>query len=210
MLPAVNNAPGQPSNFQESDGIDLTLVNNLLERARAGDESAFGEVVKMYHGRVHAVVYRLVNNEEDAKDLAQQTWVKAWKRLDSYQREAKFFTWLYRIAVNTALDFMRQKARQKEVSVDERAPGEEERETEWPVVTEDTPDRQLGREEIRVAFQAALQTLSPEHKAALILREVEGRTYREIAEITKSRVGTVMSRIFYARKTIQEKMRDVR
>lgn len=206
----MNNTPSSPSNEQDADAADAARVEAWVAQALAGDESAFGELVKMYHARVHAVVYRLVTNEDDAKDLAQQAWVKAWRRLESYQQESRFFTWLYRIAVNTALDFLRQKSRLREVSVDDRAPGEEDRETEWPVATEDTPDRKLARDEVRETFVAALDTLSPEHKAALILREVEGKSYREIADATGLRMGTVMSRIFYARKMLQEKMRAVR
>lgn len=206
----MNNAPHPPSNRDEPEGDDPVQVNRLVETARAGDESAFGELVKMYHARLHAVVYRIVRNEDDARDVSQQAWVKAWRRLGSYQQDARFFTWLYRIAVNTALDFIRQSKRRKEVSVEDRAPGEEDREVEWPEATEDTPDRQMARDEVTAAFRSALDSLSADHRTALILREVEGHSYREIAELTGARIGTVMSRIFYARKLIQEKMRNVR
>ena len=164
----------------------------------------------MYHARVYGLVYRMVNNAEDAKELEQLTWVKAWNRLSSYKEESKFFTWLYRVAVNTALDFLRQRKRQNEVELNEEIRVESPAGTEWPASTTAAPDRELEQGEIRRAFFKALDDLSPDHKAALILREVEGRTYKEIAEATKCRVGTVMSRIFYARKMIQEKMKGLR
>lgn len=206
----MNNIPSQPSNIPTPEGESPAQVMDWVNKARAGDESAFGELVKMYNSRVHAVIYRLVRNEDDTRDVSQQAWVKAWRRLDSYEQDSQFFTWLYRIAVNASLDFLRQRGRKREVSVEDRPGAEEDRETEWPQATEDTPDRQLARDEVRRAFDEALQCLSAEHRTALILREVEGRSYREIAEATGSRIGTVMSRIFYARKLIQEKMKEVR
>ena len=164
----------------------------------------------MYHSRVYGLVYRMVNNAEDAKELEQLTWVKAWNRLSSYKEESRFFTWLYRVAVNTALDFLRQRSRQKEVELNDDVHGEPAIGAEQAASVTSSPDRDLEHDEIRRAFHKALEDLSPEHKAALILREVEGRSYKEISEITKSRVGTVMSRIFYARKSIQEKLKGLR
>lgn len=200
--------PSKPAG--KDDGIDLEHVQRLAGQARAGDQAAFGELVKMYHSRVYGLVYRMVNNAEDAKELEQLTWVKAWNRLSSYKEESRFFTWLYRVAVNTALDFLRQRSRQKEVELNDDVHGEPAIGAEQAASVTSSPDRDLEHDEIRRAFYRALEDLSPEHKAALILREVEGRSYKEIGEITKSRVGTVMSRIFYARKSIQEKLKGLR
>ena len=188
---------------------DAATVNGWVERARGGDEGAFGELVTMYHPRIYAVIRRMIDSADDARELEQITWVKAWQRLGSYRQDARFFTWLYRIAINTTMDHIRQKARQREVSLTmddgEDQAGMEER----PVVTTQTAVDEIGRAEVMQAFQAALGDLSPEHRAALVLREVEGRSYQEIADAMKCRIGTVMSRIFYARKTIQDKMRDL-
>ncbi len=181
-----------------------------MSRAQAGDEDAFGELVKTFHGRVFGVIYRMVKDAEDARELAQQTWVKAWQRLGSYKGDAQFFTWVYRIAVNTVLDEGRRAARRKEVSLDEEPGREPQAAVEWQGPDDGRPDRQLEREEIRKAFEAALDGLSAEHRVALILREVEGLSYREIAQAMKCRTGTVMSRIFYARRYVQERMKGVR
>ena len=203
----MNNKPTEPSNAVGDDGIDLALVGRLVTQAKAGDKAAFGELVKTYHTRVYSVIYRMVNHAEDSRDLAQQTWVKAWKRLGSYKEEAKFFTWLYRVAVNTAMDHLRARARNREVELNEEAPLAQGEGADLPTVHHETPAVMMDRDEIRQAFFAAREDLSPEHKAVLVLREVEGRSYEEIAEITGSRSGTVMSRVFYARKQIQEKLK---
>ncbi len=206
---AVNNGAPETSNPPPPEAEERAQVARWIREAQAGDEAAFGELVRRFNSRVYAVVYRMVSNEPDARDLTQQAWVKAWQRLGSFQSDAQFFTWLYRIAVNATLDHLRQRKRLREVSVDDVPPGEEPRETEWPVVTEETPARELARSEFRAAFERALQTLSPDHRAALVLRELEGRSYQEIADTLGCRVGTVMSRLFYARRQLQTQLKDI-
>lgn len=182
----------------------------LIARAQAGDEDAFGEVVKAHHPKVYAVVYRMVQNAEDAKELAQIAWVKAWQRLGSFEGQSKFSTWMYRLAVNTAMDFIRSRARQKEtVYLDDVTDGEAVHRDALRSV-QAAPEDEMHRDEIRTAFHQALEKLTPEHRQALMLREVEGLAYKEIAEIMKCRMGTVMSRIFYARRQIQEQMKGLR
>ena len=205
----VNSTPDETSKKAPPEAPDTADVARWITLAQGGDEDAFGELVQAFSSRVYAVVYRMVNNEQDAKEQAQLAWVKAWQRLGSFQSDAQFFTWLYRIAVNTTLDHLRQRARSREVSVDAVPEGEEPRETEWPSATEDTPAHELARSEFRAAFDRALQDLSPEHRAALVLREVEGQSYQEIAAALGCRVGTVMSRLFYARRQLQEKLKDI-
>ena len=204
----MNNSGRESSNADE--GIASEALARWVSRAQAGDEDAFGELVKAVHGRVFGGIYRMVKDAEDARELAQQTWVKAWQRLGSYKGDAQFFTWVYRIAVNTVLDEGRRAARRKEVSLDEEPGREPQAAAEWQGPDDGRPDRQLEREEIRKAFEAALDGLSAEHRMALILREVEGLSYREIAQAMKCRTGTVMSRIFYARRYVQERMKGVR
>jgi RNA polymerase sigma-70 factor (ECF subfamily) len=205
----VNNDPPAPSNSNE-DALPREAVDALVARARAGDEEAFGELVKAFHERVYSVIYRIVNNAEEARELAQQTWVRAWQRLGSYKGDAHFFTWIYRIAVNAALDEARRAARRREVSIDETPDREPKAAATWQAPNDGRPDRELARDEVWRAFEKALAKLSPEHRAALILREVEGLSYREIAQAMKCRAGTVMSRIFYARRQMQEMLRDLR
>lgn len=207
----MNIPPPDASKTPDADEAERRQVAEWAARARSGDEDAFGELVRKYHERVFGVIYRMIQHAEDARELAQQTWVKAWQRLDSYKQESQFFTWVYRIAVNTTMDHTRRLARRREVSLDDAPPGAEPKPAvDWTPPAGERPDASLANADVRRAFDAALASLSPEHKAALILREVDGLSYREIADVTRCRIGTVMSRIHYARRLMQEKLRDVR
>ncbi|MBU0678925.1 MAG: sigma-70 family RNA polymerase sigma factor [Verrucomicrobia bacterium] len=181
----------------------------LIERARNGEEDAFGELVKKYHQRVYAVIYGFVQNPADANDLTQQSWVKAWQKLDSFRGGSQFFTWLYRIAVFTAMDHARKRKRQKETVIEEGRSVTTDPTHDVPPSVRSNPAKNVQNAEIKERFSEALNTLSEEHRMALVLREVEGLSYDEIAKVMKCRKGTVMSRIHYARKSIQDQMRDL-
>lgn len=186
--------------------VELDL-QPLVARAKAGDEDAFGEVVKAHYPKVYGVIYRMVQNPDDAKELAQIAWVKAWQRLASFEGNSKFSTWMYRLAVNTAMDFLRSRARKKEtVYLDEITDADEANSAAMHSSAASAEDG-MRNDEIRTAFHNALESLTPEHRQTLMLREVEGLSYKEIAETMQCRMGTVMSRIFYARKLIQKQMR---
>ena len=188
-------------------------MDNVIEwvkKAQSGNEEAFGELVKMYHQRIYNLVYGMVNNADDAKELSQQAWIKAWNKIGSFRADSQFFTWIYRIASNQCLDFFRSRGRRREVLWNDRKPEEDDRGIDEIARDSSQPDREVLNAESRDLFFRALETLTPEHKLALTLREVDGLSYEEIAEVMKCRKGTVMSRIFYARKTLAEKMRDAK
>ena len=149
----------------------------------------------------------MVRNEDDARELTQLTWIKAWQKVHTFHGDAAFTTWVHRIATYTTLDFLRKRKRQAETVYLDEAPTDS---VSGPVAvdTGGGPDQNLDREEIRVQFRQALEKLSPKHRATLILREIEGLSYAEIAKAMKCRVGTVMSRIFTARKSIQKQLKD--
>ena len=193
----------------ESHAEEARKAAGLAWKAQAGDEDAFGELVKMYHARLYGVVFNVVRNPEDARELAQMTWVKAWNKNKTFKADAGFFTWLYRIATNTALDYLRSKGRRHEESLSARREEGAEADIDLPAGDQWRPDRNVEQGEIQQTFEAALAKLSPEHRMALTLREVEGLSYQEIATAMKCRAGTVMSRIFYARKLIQQEMRGL-
>jgi RNA polymerase sigma-70 factor, ECF subfamily len=206
----MNRARPDSSNSSDGHNTEADSVDRLVKKARGGDEEAFGELVKMYHQRVCNLVYGLVNNAEDASEIAQQTWVKVWNKLDSFKEDSKFFTWVYRVASNTGLDFLRHKSRLREdVLLDGVEPAVDP-DLDRAVSQNPRPDRELAQSEIREVFEKSLESLSPDHRMALILREVDGLSYEEIAKIARCRKGTVMSRIFYARKKMQEKLEDLR
>jgi len=191
--------------------VETELDDRLLaEKAKAGDETAFGELVKMYHHQIHALAFRYVNHAEDARELAQMVWIKAWTKLGSFQGKSRFFTWLYRIAVFVCIDYLRKRKRQGEVAfLDDMEPNRVIG-SEPPPSVQSRPDRLAQKGEIQERFNEALESLSPEHRMTLVLREVEGHAYDEIAEIMKCRKGTVMSRLHYARQALQEKMKDLK
>ncbi len=206
----VNRALPDPSHSLEDRAADTSAVERLVNKARAGDEESFGELVKMYHPRIYNLAYGMVNNADDAAELAQQTWVKVWNKLGSFKADARFFTWVYRVACNTSLDFLRRKARLREDSLVDGVEPAVHPDLERAASRNPRPDRELAQSEIREVFENSLKSLSPDHRTALILREVDGLSYEEIARITRCRKGTVMSRIFYARRKMQEMLGELR
>lgn len=186
--------------------VELDL-QPLVAQAQAGDEEAFGRVVKAHYPKVYGVIYRMVQNAEDAKELTQIAWVKAWQRLGSFEGNSKFSTWMYRLAVNTAMDFIRSRKRRGETVYLDEITDSDEANRESFHSAQAAPEDEMHRDEIRTAFHNALEALTPEHRQTLMLREVDGLSYKEIADVMNCRMGTVMSRIFYARKQIQEKLK---
>ena len=181
----------------------------LLLRAQAGDQAAFGELVELYHGQVYGQILRMVRNTEDAKEIAQTAWIKVWNKIGSFRFESAFSSWLYRVATFTALDAIRKRDSRRELSYED--PEQSKEGLEDPSVSMVAPPEQiriLDNQEIRERFTQALERLPEHHRTALMLRETEGLSYKEIAAKTRCKQGTVMSRIFHARKAIQTYMKE--
>ena len=181
-----------------------------MARCRNGDAAAFGELVAKYRNKVYSTLYNLVRNEQDAWDLAQESFLKAWRNLPRFREESSFFTWVYRIATNIGLDALRRKKIEGGVEFDDAvAPHLVETSAPTAPHPERAPHERLRDAEIRARIEEALALLSAEHRAVVVLREIEGLSYEEIAEAAGCSVGTVMSRLFYARKKLQTLLRDV-
>jgi RNA polymerase sigma-70 factor (ECF subfamily) len=199
-LPADVTGPAGPP----SDELEL------VARSQTGDTAAFNELVTRYRQRAFAMIYNMVRNEQDAWDLAQDGFVKAWKNIGRFRGQSSFFTWLYRILMNVTIDSLRKKQIESGTEFDDAiglhniAPGA----TTAPQV-ELQPAAQISDKEIRSRIDAAIARLSPEHRAAIVMRELDGLEYTEIAEQMECSVGTVMSRLFYARKKLQTMLKDV-
>lgn len=205
----MNKPDPDASKQPEMEELDSLEIDRLIALAAKGDQEAFGRVVQTYYSRVYSVINRVVNHPEDARELSQTCWVKAWQRLGDYKQEARFYTWIYRIAVNTSLDFLRKKKRRPEVPLEPVIGSEGDQmvmDRQRELADETSPVDIIHRREIQDAFDQALMKLSDEHRTALVLREVEGMSYEEIARVMKTRTGTVMSRLYYARKALQETM----
>ncbi|MGI8604522.1 MAG: sigma-70 family RNA polymerase sigma factor [Verrucomicrobiales bacterium] len=201
-----------PSNRQtprDAASPDETPDTTLVERSQGGDLHSFDVLVTRYRGKIYGIIYNLVRNESDAWDLAQDVFVKAWRALPRFQGQSAFFTWLYRIAHNVALDWMRARKIQSGVEFDDTLTRAIETEAPTAPREERQPDKRMADSELGERINAALAELSPEHRAVILLREVDGLSYEEIAERIECSLGTVMSRLFYARKRLQSLLEDV-
>ncbi len=178
--------------------------------AQAGDQQAFKRLFNHHYSRVYRTVFGVLRHEDNAQEVTQQVWVKVWKKLDSFQGNSAFSTWLYRIATFAALDFVR--ANKKHQKLDSIDASEQDDEIKTIQLTSDNIDENpvasLKSAEIMERFQMAIEKLNENHRTALVLREIEGLSYEEIADIMNCKIGTVMSRIFNARKAIQKDLEE--
>jgi RNA polymerase sigma-70 factor (ECF subfamily) len=178
---------------QRSEDLELT------RRSQAGDTEAFGELVSKYSTKIFTMVYCILGDENDAWDLAQEGFLKAWRSIQRFEARSSFYTWLYSITMNLTIDSLRRKGRRQEVELDDAMP------SFLP-----GPRVNCERAEIREQVNAALAQLSPEHRAVVVLKEIEDMQYREIAEVLNVSMGTVMSRLFYGRKRLQSILKPLR
>ncbi|MEK6607958.1 MAG: sigma-70 family RNA polymerase sigma factor [Myxococcota bacterium] len=181
----------------------------LVERARRGDQDAFRQLVERHERRAYAVALRVVRNPDEARDIVQEAFIKAWRKLDGFHGTSLFSTWLHRIVMNVGIDHKRREKRVEEYD-DKVARGEavDGDENILPRMLDANPAKNLGRRELAEQMNRALTELSPEHRAVLVMREVEGMSYKEIAKAMKCAKGTIMSRLFHARRRMQRLMLD--
>jgi RNA polymerase sigma-70 factor (ECF subfamily) len=201
--PIGSVAPG--ASVEDPDG-DFRLV----ARAQQGDMSAYDALVTRHRGRIFAMIRNMIHQEADAWDLSQEVFIKAWQALPRFEAKARFSTWLYRIAHNAVYDWTR---RRKIESVGELNDGifERERIDSASFTTPsggETPDDSLVQGELRAKIAVALGKISPEHREVVLLKDVQGLSYKEIAVVMSCEIGTVMSRLYYARQKLQTLLKD--
>src|SRR5207302_2257355 len=191
----------------QADVSDLDLVT----RCQAGDTEAFDQLVTRYRTRVFGMIYNMVHSEQDAWDLAQDSFLKAWKSIKRFRGKSSFYTWLYRIVMNVTIHWLRKK--QVKGGGTEFDDSVQLREIDPASKTvppaEPLPHQRMERQEVRTRIDQAIAQLSPEHRAVILMKETEDMQYHEIAEALGCSIGTVMSRLFYARKKLQHSLRDV-
>jgi RNA polymerase sigma-70 factor (ECF subfamily) len=187
-----------------ADERDREADLELLKAVKAGDPTAYRGLVEKYQGRVYAMVYGMVRNREDARDLTQDAFVKAYNNLDGFRIESSFYTWLYRIAMNLAIDHIRKRQRQGTTSFEESIAARDEDGGIAEVHHEDDPRKTLERKRLYEKIMDALDKLPADQKQVILLREMEGLSYKEISDVMDIPEGTVMSRLFYARKKLQK------
>ena len=178
----------------------------LVRRAKKGDYRSFDLLVLKYQSRAVALAIKFVKDIHIAEDIAQESFIKAYKSLNSFREESAFYTWLYRIVSNTSKNYLASKKRRKEYSESEFYSAEDNYSNILDISGGDSPEDILAASNLRETIFAAVSNLPEEIKTAISLREFEGLSYEEISEVTSCPIGTVRSRIFRGREIIQEKI----
>jgi RNA polymerase sigma-70 factor, ECF subfamily len=186
---------------------DADLV--LVERVRQGDKRAFGLLVEKYRRKIGRLLSRMVRDPEEVEDIAQETFIKAYRALPQFRGDAAFYTWLYRIAVNTAKNHLATRNRSMPTVTDAIGDGEEGSDERFSATDINTPDAELLSKQIAYAVNEAVEALPEELRTAITLREIEGMSYEDIANFMGCPIGTVRSRIFRAREAIAIKLRPL-
>src|ERR1700744_1494745 len=181
----------------------------LVAAAKRGDMAAFEELGARHRDKIYARAFSMMRNEDEAVDLSQEAWVKSWQRLKQFQGDSSFGTWMTRIVINLCLDQLRKRKRQRTESIEEMSEESGGVERQMPVVITN-PTERLERGELRKRIDAALGQLSNEHRTVLVLHEFEEMEYKEIAKTMDCSIGTVMSRLFYARRKMAALLADLK
>ncbi len=187
--------PEGPAKETEND-------RNLVERTRQGDRESFGTLVRRHQDRAFNLAYQIVRNREDALDISQEAFARAFTSLPTFKGEASFTTWLHRIVVNLAIDSLRRRQRGEVATFDDTRSAAEEQDA-GPFTPQD-PAMALEAKQVRDLLARGIAKLPPAQRAVLVLREIEGLSYEEISRAVGCTLGTVMSRLFYARRKLQQ------
>lgn len=188
---------------------DREVDQQLVERVQRGDKQAFGLLVAKYQRKLARLLSRLIRDPAEVEDIAQETFVKAYRALPSFRGDSAFYTWLYRIGINTAKNFLVSQGRRAPTSTDFDSEEAETFEDGDQLRDINTPERLMMTRQIGDTVNTAMEALPEELKTAIVLREIEGLSYEEIATIMDCPIGTVRSRIFRAREAISEKLKPL-
>ncbi len=175
----------------------------LVKRARRGDLEAYDDLVRRYQQRIYATVYHMTSNHEDANDIAQDAFIKGFSALKSFKGGSSFYTWVYRIAVNKTLNFLKSRKHRSAMSLNDLDFNAEHDPDLVALVSDKTPRRDIALAELQEKLNEAMLKLSEQHRLVVTLHDVQGLPHEEIAEIMDCNVGTVRSRLFYARQQLQ-------
>jgi RNA polymerase sigma-70 factor (ECF subfamily) len=181
----------------------------LVAAAQRGDRDAFKTLFERYHRRAYALAFGILRNPDDAMDAVQDAFIKAHKYLDKFEGSSSFYTWLYRIVMNVAIDHLRKHRRVKPVELDESRVENDADDPLLPRILGGNPGRALLDKQIRARIDAALDELSENHRAVLVMRELEGLSYEDMAQAMGCSKGTIMSRLFHARRNMQKRLLDL-
>jgi len=180
----------------------------LVRRARKGDLEAYDQLVQRYQERIYATIYHMTSNHEDANDLAQEAFIKGFQALKSFKGGSSFYTWVYRIAVNKTINFLKQRKNRAQMSLNDLDFNAEHDPDLVALISDKTPRREAGLAELQEKLNEGMQKLSEPHRLVVTLHDVQGLSHEEIAKIMGCNIGTVRSRLFYARQQLQGFLAD--
>lgn len=180
----------------------------LVARAKQQDREAYNELIRRTHPRIYALLYNMTSNREDAEDLAQDVFFRAYKALPRFKGDSSFYTWTYRIAVNRAISFLKTRKKRSGVSLDDMDGGVERDPAYVELSAQESPFREATLNEIQEKLNKALQTLSENHRTVVVMHDIQGIPHDEIAKTLGISSGTVRSRLFYARKLLQVELAE--
>src|SRR5438034_9119481 len=197
----LDKAPTPPTSKAATDAPE---DQHLVKRAQGGDLEAYDELIRRYQERIYATIYHMTANNEDANELAQETFIKAYQALKSFKGDSSFFTWLYRIAVNKTINFLKQRKNRSQMSLNDLDFNAEHDPDLVALISDKTPRREVNLAELQEKLNEAMQKLSEPHRLAVTLHDVQGLSHEEIAKIMDCNFGTVRSRPFYALQQLHE------
>jgi len=210
--PAPAVTANSPSTFPSASSAATTTASEdrtLVRASQEGDLRAFDELIRRYQERIYATIYHMTSNHEDANDLTQETFVKAYKAISSFKGDSGFFTWVYRIAVNKTINFLKQrKNRHNNMSLNDLDFNAEHDPDLVSLISDKNPRRDMSLTELQEKLNEAMQKLSEVHRLVVTLHDVQGLSHEEIGKIMDCNPGTVRSRLFYARQQLQGSLAD--
>jgi RNA polymerase sigma-70 factor (ECF subfamily) len=188
---------------------DRDIDQQLVERVQRGDKQAYGLLVQKYQRKLGRLLSRFIRDQAEVEDVVQEAFIKAYRALPNFRGDSAFYTWLYRIGINTAKNYLVAMGRRPQTSNEIEVEDAENFEDGDELRTMDTPETELMTKEIAKTVQLAIYSLPEDLKTAIVLREIEGMSYEEIATMMDCPIGTVRSRIFRARESIAERLRPL-
>jgi len=201
ISPSAGNLDSLPENGETED-------NALVKRAQQGDFAAYDQLVRRYQERIYNTLYHMTSNHEDANDLTQESFIKAFRALSSFKGDSSFYTWVYRIAVNKTINFLKQRKNRVQMSLNDMEMNAEHDPDLVALISEKTPRRELNLAELQEKLNGAMLKLSETHRLVVTLHDIQGLPHDEIGKIMDCNVGTVRSRLFYARQQLQAYLSD--
>ena len=205
----------EPENAPDEDGAETPDElqqgppdDELVLKAQQGDVHAFDVLVERYHGKIYGLTYNMTSNREDAEDLTQEVFVKAFQALPRFKGKSSFYTWLYRIAVNKTINYRKKRNRKRALSLDQFDQEIKTDEVYHDLTSKGSPLRNLSLTELQKKMNEALQSLSEKHRTVVVLHDMQGIPHEEIAKMVGASVGTIRSRLFYARRQMQAELSE--